>query len=159
MRRGLGVGAVAALMLWSVSLAMGEAPTRSDYVNRLERICRPGALATQRVMKGTRTEIRKEQLDAAAGKFDEADSIFSQTLRRIKTVDRPEADRARLKKWFGFLQRQATYLGEIAVQLQENHVIKAQRLITRFIHNGRLANNVVIAFSFDYCSFKFSRYG
>ena len=37
--------------------------------------------------------------------------------------------------------------------------IKAQRLTARFIHNGNLANNVTLAFGFDYCSFKFSRYG
>jgi hypothetical protein len=37
--------------------------------------------------------------------------------------------------------------------------IKAQRLTARFIHNGNLANNDTLAFGFDYCSFKFSRYG
>ena len=47
----------------------------------------------------------------------------------------------------------------------EDHVhtvgraIPAQRLTARFIHNGNLANNTVIAFGFNYCSFKFSRYG
>lgn len=159
MRRGVVVGVVAALVLSSVSPAAAEAPTRSDYVNRLESICKPRALATQRAMKGVRSDIRKESLDAAARKFEKADSLFSETLRRIKAVERPEADRPRLKKWFGYLQRQATFLGEIAVQLKKDRVIKAQRLITRFIHNGRLANNVVLAFGFDYCSFKFSRYG
>jgi hypothetical protein len=156
MRRGV---VVVALLLWSVPLAAAEAPSRPEYVNRLESICKPGALATQRVMKGARSDIRKERLDAAAEKFEKADSLFSGTLRRIRAVDRPEADRDRLKRWFGYLQRQATFLDDIAVQLGRNHVIKAQRLITRFIHNGRLANNVVLAFSFDYCSFKFSRYG
>jgi hypothetical protein len=149
----------AAFVLCTASLALAGAPTRSEYVTRLESICKPGAVATQRVMKGARTDIRKERLDAAAAKFKKADSIFSATLRRIKAVERPEADRARLKKWFGYLQSQAEYLGAIAVQLRQGHVIKSQRLITRFIHNGRLANNVVLAFGFDYCSFKFSRYG
>ena len=153
------MGAVAALALWTASLALAGAPTRSEYVNRLEIICKPGALATQKVMKGARSDIRKERLEAAAEKFDKADAIFSGTLRRIKSVERPEADRVRLKKWFSYLQSQADYLGQIAVQLKDDHVIKSQRLITRFIHNGRLANNVVLAFGFDYCSFKFSRYG
>jgi hypothetical protein len=153
------MGAVAALVLWSVSLATAAGPTRAEYVTGLEGICKPGALATQRVMKGARTDIRKERLTAAAEKFGRADSIFSATLKGIESVPRPEADRARLKKWFGYLQRQETFLGQIATQLKENHVIKSQRLITRFIHDGRLANNVVIAFSFNYCSFKFSRYG
>ncbi len=40
-----------------------------------------------------------------------------------------------------------------------NHDIKAQRLTARFIENGNLANNVTLAFGFNYCSFKFIRYG
>ncbi len=55
--------------------------------------------------------------------------------------------------------RQESYLKQITAQLQAGHAIKAQRLTARFIHNGNLANNVVLAFGFDYCSFKFSRYG
>ena len=48
---------------------------------------------------------------------------------------------------------------EISAQLRMDHEIKAQRLTARFIHNGNLANNVTLAFGFDYCSFKFSRFG
>ena len=51
------------------------------------------------------------------------------------------------------------YLQQITAQLRAGQAIKAQRLTARFIHNGNLANNVVLAFGFDYCSFKFSRYG
>ena len=62
-------------------------------------------------------------------------------------------------KWFGYLKRQEAYLRQITAQLRAEQTIKAQRLTARFIHNGNLANNVVLAFGFDYCSFKFSRYG
>jgi hypothetical protein len=64
-----------------------------------------------------------------------------------------------LKKWFGYLKRQEQYLNEIAGQLKMDHTIKAQRLTARFIHHGNLANNVTLAFGFNYCSFRFSRFG
>jgi hypothetical protein len=151
-------------MLLMVTLAAADpaaaaAPTRSEYVDQLEKVCKPDALATQRVMKGARSDVRSERFTVAAQKFAKATSIFASTLEEISPVSRPEADRARLSKWFTYLNRQESYLGEITEQLRRDHPIKAQRLTARFIHNGNLANNVVLAFGFDWCSFKFSRYG
>ena len=80
-------------------------------------------------------------------------------MKEISAVPRPPADSAKLGKWFAYLKRQESYLGQITGQLRQDHAIKAQRLTARFIHNGNLANNVVLAFGFDCCSFKFSRYG
>ena len=136
-----------------------EAPTREEYVERLEAICKPDAEATQRAMKGARGDIRAERLVVAARKFAKATSIFGGTVKRISAVPRPDADNAKLGKWFGYLKRQKSYLGQITAQLRRDHAIKAQRLTARFIHNGNLANNVVLAFGFDWCSFEFSRYG
>ena len=68
-------------------------------------------------------------------------------------------DAAKLSKWFGYLKNQEGYLEQITAKLRAGQAIKAQRLTSRFIHNGNLANNTVLAFGFDSCSFKFSRYG
>lgn len=136
-----------------------EAPTREEYVDRLEAVCKPDAEATQRAMKGARADIRAERLDVAAKKFAKATSIFGSTVKEISAAPRPTADTARLRKWFTYLKRQESYLRQITEQLRQDRAIKAQRLTARFIHNGNLANNVVLAFGFDYCSFKFSRYG
>jgi hypothetical protein len=149
----------AALMLLAPAASAAEAPTRDEYVERLEAICKPDALATQKAMKGARGDIRAERLAAAAGKFAKATSIFGSTVREIAAVPRPSADTARLGKWFTYLKRQESYLRQITEQLRQDRAIKAQRLTARFIHNGNLANNVVLAFGFNYCSFKFSRYG
>lgn len=148
-----------AVLLSATAASAAEAPSRDEYVDQLEKVCKPDALATQRAMKGARADIRAERLKAAARKFAKATSIFGGTVKEISAVPRPEADRARLSKWFTYLNRQASYLGQITEQLRRDHAIKAQRLTARFIHNGNLANNVVLAFGFDYCSFKFSRYG
>ena len=56
-------------------------------------------------------------------------------------------------------RRQEDYLQQVTAQLEAGHTIKAQRAIARFIHNGNLANETVLAFSFNYCDFRFSRYG
>ncbi len=136
-----------------------EAPTRGEYVAQLEAICKPDALATQRAMKGVEGDVRAERLAVAAKKFTKADAIFSGTVKQIAAVPRPEADAAKLGKWFTYLKRQDSYLGQITAKLRQDDPIKAQRLTARFIHNGNLANNVVLAFGFNYCSFKFSRYG
>jgi hypothetical protein len=151
--------------LLAVALAVGPgaagatALTRDEYVDQLETICKPDALATQRAMAGARSDVQAERLRVAAPKFAKAASIFGSTVKKISAVPRPPADRERLKKWFGYLNRQEHYLLKITVKLRADEAIQAQRLTARFIHNGNLANNVVLAFGFEYCSFKFSRYG
>jgi hypothetical protein len=150
---------VATVLAGASGAAAAEAPTRDEYVAQLERICKPDAEATQEAMKGARADIRGEHFPAAAGKFARASGIFGGTVRRISAVTRPPTDAEKLSRWFGYLKNQESYLGRITAQLRQGNAIKAQRLTARFIHNGNLANNVVLAFGFDYCSFKFSRYG
>lgn len=155
--------AASAAMLAAVSasaLAETEVLTRDEYVERLEGMCRPGAEDTQRAMKGVRKDVRyPKRLPVAVRKFNQGAEIFGGTIKKIGTVPRPVGDVARLEEWFDYLNRQEQYLQEITDQLRMGHTIKAQRLTGRFIHNGNQANNVTLAFGFDYCSFKFSRYG
>jgi hypothetical protein len=161
-RRRLWIGAAmlgVALTASAATASAAVAPTRDEYVTQLEEVCKPDAEATQRAMKGARSDIRAERLPIAADKFAKATSIFAATLKAISAAPRPAADTAKLSKWFGYLQAQESYLQQITTQLRADHAIKAQRLTARFIHNGNLANNVVLAFGFQYCSFKFSRYG
>jgi hypothetical protein len=159
-RRLAGLALVGLLLLSAgAAAAEAEAPSREQYVSRLEAICKPGAEATQRAMVGARADVKAERLDVAAGKFAKASSIFESTVKRIGAVPRPPADRAKLSRWFGFLGAQASYLRRITAQLRADRPIAVQRLTAHFIQNGRLANSVALPFGFDYCSFKFSRYG
>jgi hypothetical protein len=157
-----GVCALGAItMLVGAGVASAEEVlTRDEYVSRLEKMCKPRAEATRRAMKGVRTDVRyPKRLPIAADKFGKGATIFGGTIEKIGRVPRPAADVARLDEWFVYLNRQEDYLQEITGQLRMGHTIKAQRLTSRFIHNGNLANNVTLAFGFDWCSFKFSRYG
>jgi hypothetical protein len=147
------------LLVAGTSASAAEAPTREEYVSQLEAICKPDVQATQKAMKGSRADIQAERFDAAANKFSVAYTIFSGSVKNMLAVPQPEADVAKLEKWFGYLQAQQGYLKQIPAQLHSDRPIPAQRSIARFIHNGNLANNTVLAFGFEYCSFKFSRFG
>jgi hypothetical protein len=149
----------AAFLVAAAIAPAAEAPTRDEYVAGLEKICKPDAEATQRAMKGARVDIKAERFDAAAKKFAKATTIFGGNVEEISAEPRPAADTERLSKWFTYLKRQEDYLGQITVQLRQDHPTKALRLIQRFIHTGNQANNVVLAFGFNWCSFEFSRYG
>jgi hypothetical protein len=150
---------LAAALFAAATAPAAEAPTRDEYVERLEKVCKPDAEATQRAMKGARGDIRAERFVAAAKKFAKATAIFGGNVKEIGAVPRPAADTAKLRKWFTYLKRQEAYLGQITAQLRQDHPTKALRLIQRFIHTGNLANYVVLAFGFNWCSFEFSRYG
>ena len=158
MRKIVIVAVLLALLAASVAVA-AEPPTRSEYVAQLEGICKPDAEATQVAMRGARADLQSERLAVATAKFAKATKIFGGTVKQIAAVPRPLEDQAKLGKWFGYLNRQESYLKQITTQLRAGRAIKAQRLTARFIHSGNLANNVVLAFGFNYCSFKFSRYG
>jgi len=158
---GTGTGSIAlglAVLAIAAPSAAAEAPTRPEYVARLKRICAPGSKATQRAVRGVRADVRGERLGRAATKFSRAKRIFASTVRSISTVPRPQADRGVLARWFAGLRREKTYLGRIAASLRASNVARFQRVSARFIHQGNRANNVVVSFGFNFCSFKPSRF-
>jgi len=150
---------VAAILLAfaAVSFAAGS-PTRTEYVARLEKICKPGSDATQEAVRGVRKDIRAERLAVAGRKFARAEKIFAATVRSIAPVPRPAADRATLSRWFTALGREKLYLGQMVATLRADDVAGFQRVSARFIHEGNRANNAVVSFGFNYCSFKPTRF-
>ncbi len=138
---------------------LATAPNRVEYVSSLEKICRPGSDETVKAMGNARKDLKDGNISVAAHKFERAQKIYRRTLKTIAAVPRPTADTQRLKAWFGYLNRQQDFLSEIIDNLKAGRTIKAQHLIADFIHTGNLANNEVLAFGFNYCSFKPTRYG
>src|SRR5262245_14097604 len=108
------VGGVAYAEETPAGTTTAEGPSRSEYVSELEAICKPGAMETRKAMDGVRDDVHHpSRIPIAAQKFRKAASIFGGTINHISTVPRPAADEARLKKWFGYLNRQEEYLKEI----------------------------------------------
>jgi len=155
--RSLIVATIAFLAL-AVPAAAAELPTRPQYVAQLERICKPDSGATQRAVRGTRADVRAERFRRAAAKVAKARRIFSGTVRSIARVPRPRADRATLGRWFTALRREARALGKTASSLRSEDIARFQRVWADFIHVGNKANNVVVSFGFNFCSFKPSRF-
>src|SRR5262245_21553029 len=86
-----------AILFASVAVAAAaEGPSRTEYVEGLEGICKPRAEATQAAMKGAKADLKAERLAVAAGKFSKAAKIFGGTVTKIAAVPRPEADAAKL---------------------------------------------------------------
>jgi hypothetical protein len=153
------VAGAAALLLAVVLIAPAAAVERPEYVVRLESICKPGVKATQRAVHGVRSDIRAERLQVAAGKLARARQIFDGTVGRISRVPRPTLDAEQLAKWFHYLALQESYLASSAAALRAERIVAYQHSSVRFVHTGNLANDVVIYFGFNYCRFKFSRFG
>jgi hypothetical protein len=138
--------------------AAAEEPTRTEYVARLEQICKPGSDATERAVRGMRADVRAERFAVAAGKFARAERIFAKTVSSISTVPRPAADRATLSRWFAALAKEKAYLGQIVKTLRADDLAGFERVSARFIHEGNRANNAVVSFGFNYCAFRPSRF-
>ena len=148
----------AALITLSASARAETVPNRTEYVSRLESVCKPGVEATRQAVKGVRSDIKAERLAVAAGKLTKAARIFDGTVSQISAVPRPPQDSDQLTKWFGYLRLQESYLGNAAAALRAQQIVRYQHNAVRFVHNGNLANDVVIAYGFNYCKFEFSRF-
>lgn len=156
----IGVATVAMALLFAGVAAAEEAPapSRAEYVARLEGICKPGALATKRAVRGMRADLRAERLAIAAAKFSKASRIFAATVREISPLPRPLADLVTLARWFHYLDQEESNLRRIVSVLRANRPVAFQHASARFVTSGERADNVVLAFGFDYCYFKLSRF-
>lgn len=161
-RPGSLLAAIALALLLAIGAAAiagaAEEITREEYVAQLEKICKPGSDATERAVRGVRSDVRHERLTVAGRKFAQAKRIFAGTVRSISVVPRPTADGATLKRWFAALSQEQLYLGQMVETLRADDVAGFQRVSARFIHEGNKANNAVVSFGFDYCSFKPTRF-
>jgi hypothetical protein len=147
-------------LLYASAAAAEEAPApgRAEYVERLEGICKPRALATERAVRGMRSDLKAERLAVAAAKFSKATSLFAATVREISPLPRPLADGETLTRWFRYLGQEEANLRKIVAVLRANRPVAFQHASARFVKSGERADNVVLAFGFDYCYFKLSRF-
>ena len=157
--RGMVAAALIAVVAPSALAAADPPPDHAEYVSQLESICKPNVEQTERAVRGLRSDVQREHLAVAAGKLSRAQRIFDRTVRAISLVPRPPADSAQLAKWFRYLRLQESYMAGAASALRTQHIVRYQHDSVRVVHTGNLANDVVITYGFNYCRFKFSRFG
>jgi hypothetical protein len=134
------------------------APSREEYVAKIEPICEANTEANKRILKDVRAKVKAGKLSPAGHQFIRASEAFGATLSEISAVPRPPADDARLVRWFGALKIIKANLRHVGKALLEGDKIKATHETIRLERSGNAANNVGFVFEFDHCRVTPSRF-
>lgn len=155
------LGAVAAAAVSGPAIVAAEelSPTRAEYVESLEPICKTNVLANRQIFKGAKAEVRAGELKKASRHFFRAATAFAKTIRQMEAAPRPSADEAKLTKWFGVLREVKILIQKIGRALSADQKHKAESYSVDLNRNSTLANNSVLGFGFDYCRIDPSRFG
>lgn len=141
----------------SSAVAAGATPTRAEYVERAEGICKASKDRTEPTLKGVGADINNERFKIAGRKLLRAASQFEGQYGSLLALPKPKADADLLTTWLKRLKTQNSLMetsGELMVAERKS---KVQGYLARYAHAGNLANNTVLGFGFDYCLFRFSK--
>lgn len=142
------VGVVAVLF---AQAAIGAEQTRETYVAQVEPICKVNTQANERILKGVKAEVRAGKLKPAAAQFAKAATALKGTLKQLRAVPQPTADKAKLTKWLGYIKTEVQQFEATAAKLKAGNKVGAEAMAVRLTHTANQANNEVVAFEFKYC--------
>jgi hypothetical protein len=148
--------ATAVALLAAVPVALAD--ERSEYVERVEPICKANTEANARILKGVKDQVKQDKLVPAGKRFIRASSALGKTVTQINAVPKPPEDGPKLTKWIGYLKQEKTFLQKIGSALKANDKFHAQKLAVELNKNNNKANNTVISFGFDECRIDSSRF-
>jgi hypothetical protein len=157
-RVGLFALSVSLLLVLAVPFAFGAGPTRDEYTAQVEPICKADTKSNERILGGVRKQVKEGKLKPAATQFQKAATALKKALAELKTVPQPEADKAKLAKWLGYVKTEAELFESVAKKLKAGDKTGAQAMVIRLTHNANLANNQVLAFDFTYCRLEPSKF-
>jgi hypothetical protein len=153
---------VAAMALLPAAAASAEeGPTRAQYVEQVDPICKANTEANKRILKNVKTKARSKSPNTvreAGVQFIQASSAFGAAEKKIATVPRPPADETRLLKWFKYLGIVKTNLRKLGKALKANEKILAAHEQVRVERSANAANNVSFVFEFRYCHLSASNF-
>jgi len=145
------LAAIAALV--SAAPALGAELTKSEYVDRAEEICKAGTTKATPMLSDGLAEFKKNKVTLAGPKFVRGAGFYDTARARLLTIPKPQADADVLTAWLARLKIQNFFLRKTGKALSEAHRVKAQGLLSRFVHSGNRANDLVLGFGFKYCLF------
>jgi hypothetical protein len=140
-----------------VSAAAAE-PTRPEYVKTAEPICKANTLASQKILKGIRDDVRERKLKLAGAKFRRAARALSRTISQLENIPKPGPDEARLERWFTHLKGEVELLEKVAGRLRDGTTANVGKIVLELRHNANVTNNIVLTFGFEYCLIQPARY-
>jgi hypothetical protein len=153
------VAILAAVLLISPSAAAEESlPSRTEYVERVEPICKQGTDASDRILDGVREKVKHDRLPSAGRQFLRAADAFGKTIERVEAVPRPPADEPRLRRWIDLLRKVGQGLHAIGIDLQREDRVRANHDAIRAERSGNAANNAGFAFDFHSCRLRSSMF-
>jgi hypothetical protein len=159
-RGALGTLAVACLVLaLAATAAIGaEGPTRDEYREQVEPICKTNTKANERILKGVRKQVQYGQLKAAGAKFAKAAAALKKARGDLVGVPRPPADVERLKTWLDYVKQEADYFALAARKLKAEDKKGASQVVVKLTQTANRANAEVLPFNFTYCRLEPSRF-
>jgi hypothetical protein len=158
-RTAVALAAVIALL--PAAVAHGEEPTRAQYVEQVEPICKANTEANKRILKNVRAKARSKvpaKLRQAGAQFIHASAAFGKAVGKLAAVPRPAADEAQLRKWFTQLGVVRAKLRALGMALKADEEIKAAHEQIRVERAANAANNYSFSFDFHYCHLTASRF-
>jgi hypothetical protein len=151
------LAAVLALAL-AAPLALAAEVSRDEYKAQVEPICKANAQANERILKNVRKMVKQGKLGPAGTKFLKASTALTKTHTQLAAVPQPSADEARLKKWLGYVKKEAELFKSAGKALKAGKRGKAQRFVNQLTTNANQANATVLSFNFRDCKFNPSKF-
>jgi hypothetical protein len=138
--------------------AFAAEQTRESYVASVEPICKVNSQTSDKYLKGVSSLVKEDKLKPAATNFTKAAAALEKARKQLTGVPQPPADAAKLTQWLAGINAEASLMRQIATKLRSGAKGKASSLSVKLQHNATQTNNLVIAFSFDYCRIDPSQY-
>jgi hypothetical protein len=113
--------------------------------------------ASDRYLTGVRA-LQKDKLAQASERFTKAAEALTGAERQLARCPQPATDAAKLTKWLAGIKGEVGLMKTIAVKFDAGNKSKGSSLAVKLTHNANVANNLVIAFQFNYCKIDPSRF-
>ena len=150
------LAALAALMLLAVPAFAAE--TRDEYKTEVEPICKTNKQESEKFLKGVKTMVKQDKLKQAGTAFANAGAALESAEKQLAAVPPPAADSAKITKWLSDIKGEAALMKTIAAKFKAGNKAKGSSLSVKLTHNATVANNLVIAFQFNYCKIDPSKF-
>lgn len=153
----LCVMATAVMLMAIAAPTLGAGLTRAEYVERAEAICEFGVAKAKPLLRKGFSEFKANEVKLAGPKFTRASEYYTASRERLIAVPMPAEDKTDLRAWLKQVKVQNFFLERMGEVLTEGRRVKAQGYLSRFVHNGNAANDLVLGFGFKACLFDSSQ--
>lgn len=152
---GLGWLCAAAMAALTMLAAPAQAAelTRRDFVDRAEPICEAATVKVSPSLKVGLAEFKRNDVKSAGPKFTQAAATYDSLRARLADIPKPPEDAEVLTEWLKQLGVQNLFMRKTGQALSAGQRVKAQGYLSRFVHNGNLANDMVLGFGLKDCLF------